>query len=60
MGAIYTEAQKKAYQKYTKSTDEIRFRCKKERKEQIKKYAEMHGMTISEFINKAINQAMKD
>lgn len=58
MGSVYTEAQKKAYQKYVKSTDELRIRCRKGRKEQIKEYAQKQGMTISEFVNKIIDQAI--
>ena len=58
MGSIYTEAQKQASEKYTKSTDLIQVRCEKGKKDRIKQFAEEHGMTYGEFVNKAIDMAM--
>ena len=60
MGNIYTESQKRASDKYIHSTDQIRIRCEKGKTDQIKKYAEEHGMTYGEFVNKAIDLVMEE
>lgn len=60
MGNVYNEAQKKASEKYAQSTDLIRIRCEKGKTDKIKQYAEKHGMTYGEFVNKAINLVMEE
>ena len=60
MGNVYNEAQKKASEKYTQSTDLIRIRCEKGKTDLIKHYAKEHGMTYGEFVNKAIDLVMEE
>ncbi len=55
----YTEAQKRAYKKYIGSTDEIRFRVPKGRKDEIKAYAEARGETIGRFIDTIVTEAIE-
>ncbi len=59
MGAVYTEAQKKASNKYYASTDEIRVRCPKGKKQAVKEKAESLGMTLGEFVNKVLDEAIR-
>lgn len=54
MGAVYTEAQKRAYQKYMKNTDSIRVQVNKGIKEQAKNSAKANGESLSEYVDSAI------
>ena len=61
MGSKYTEAQKKASQKYmANSLDEIKLRVPKGEKEKIKTHAEKHdGGSVNAFIQRAISETME-
>lgn len=59
MGAIYTEAQKRATNKYYADKDVIRICCPKGKRAEIQKYAKSKGKTLTAFINEALDQAMK-
>ena len=61
MGSKYTEAQKKASQKYmANSLDEIKLRVPKGEKELIKAHAEKYdGGSVNAFIQRAIAETME-
>ena len=61
MGSKYTEAQKKASQKYmANNLDEIKLRVPKGEKETIKAHAEKYdGGSVNAFIQRAIAETMK-
>ena len=54
----YTEAQKRAEQRYAANTDLLRIRMKKGRKAEIAAFAKMNGETIGQFVNRAIEETM--
>lgn len=57
-----SKAQQKAVHKYVKNNyDRIELTVKpKGKKEEIKKHASMQGETLNGFINRAIDEAMKN
>ena len=56
----YTEAQKKAIQKYLReSVDEFKIRVPKGQKDIIKKHAADHGESLNQFVIRAINYQMQ-
>ena len=61
LGSKYTEAQKKASQKYmANSLDEIKLRVPKGEKELIKAHAEkFDGGSVNAFIQRAIAETME-
>lgn len=61
MGSKYTEAQKKASQKYmANNLDEIKLRVPKGEKEVIKAHAEKYdGGSVNAFIQRAIAETME-
>ena len=58
MGAVYTNAQKAATQKYINSTDQIRVRTSKGNLDFIKSHAMNMGESLGEFVNRAITEAI--
>ena len=58
MGRAYSEASKRAHQKYYSNTDEIRYRTKKGRKAEITAHAESMGETLGQFVDRAIDETM--
>lgn len=61
MGAIYTEAQKKAAIKYLQEkTDDIRIRTPKGTKDRWKKAAEENGMSLTQFVINAVEDAINN
>lgn len=60
MSGSYTEAQKRASQKYLKeSVEEIKIRLPKGEKEKIKAYAEVNGESINQFVIRLIRAEME-
>lgn len=56
----YTDAQKKAAEKYLKeSVEDIRIRVPKGQKAIIKAHAEQQGESMNHFVTRAINETMK-
>lgn len=56
----YTQASNKAVQKYNKKAyDDLRIRVKKGEAEKIKAHAESKGMSLNGYINKLIEEDMK-
>ena len=56
----YTEAQKRASEKYLKeSVEDIRIRVPKGQKEIIKAHAETLGESMNQFVVRAINETME-
>lgn len=56
----YTEAQKRASQKYLKeSVEDVRIRVPKGRKAIIKAHAEQQGESMNQFVIRAIDETMK-
>ena len=56
----YTEAQKRAAEKYLKeSVEDIRIRVPKGQKAIIKDYAESKGESMNQFVIRAINETME-
>lgn len=56
----YTEAQKRASEKYLKeSVEDIRIRVPKGQKEIIKTHAETLGESMNQFVIRAINEAIE-
>lgn len=61
MGAIYTEAQKKAAIKYIQEkTDDIRIRTPKGTKDRWKKAAEENGISLTQFVINAVENAINN
>lgn len=58
MGSSYSEASKRAHQKYYSNTDEIRYRTKKGRKAEVTAHAESMGETLGQFVDRAIDETM--
>lgn len=58
MGRTYSEASKRAHQKYYSNTDEIRYRTKKGRKAEVTAHAESMGETLGQFVDRAIDETM--
>lgn len=59
MGAYYSKAQNKATQRYNaKAYDRVELKLYKGQKEQVKAYAEAHGMSLNGYINKLIADDM--
>lgn len=55
----YTDAQKRAAQKYLKeSVEDIRIRVPKGKKDIIKNYAEQRGESMNAFVVRAIDETM--
>lgn len=55
-----TKAQQKAVHKYVKSNyDRMELTVPKGRKQEIKDFAAAHGETVNGFINRLIDEAMK-
>lgn len=60
MGSKYTEAQKNASIKYMQEkTDDIRLRLPKGTKELWKAAAEKHGVSMTKFVQDAVEVAIK-
>lgn len=60
MTGKYTDAQKKATQKYLKeSIDEFKIRVPKGQKEVIKAFAEKQGLSVNAWIVSLINEAIE-
>lgn len=55
----YTEARKKANEKYNSKFHEVKIRMTPERHEEVKKHARDNGESTSAFINRAIDEAME-
>ena len=56
----YTDAQKKAAEKYLKeSVEDIRIRVPKGQKSIIKAHAEQQGESMNPFVTRAINETME-
>ena len=56
----YTEAQKKAIQKYLReSVDEFKIRVPKGQKDIMKKHAAAQGESLNQFVIRAINYQMQ-
>lgn len=56
----YTEAQKKAAEKYLKeSVEDVRIRVPKGQKAVIKEHAEQQGESMNAFVIRAIREAME-
>lgn len=61
MGREYTEAQKKASMKYMlDKTDNIQLRLPKGTKERWKAAAEVMGVSMTKFVQDAVEAAIKD
>lgn len=61
MGAKYTEAQKKATEKYlAESTDRLQIRVSKGKKEKYKAFAEKQGVSLNGLICELLERAMAD
>lgn len=60
MGEKYTEAQKRANEKYqTEKTDLLRIRVPKGRKDVYKEYAKQRGQSLTAFVFEAIEDKIK-
>lgn len=56
----YTEARKKANEKYLKeSVEDVRIRVPKGRKAEIKNHAESQGESMNAFVVRAIDEAIE-
>lgn len=55
----YTPAQKKAHEKYMANYCEIKVRVTRERRGEIQEYAKSKNMSVTAFINAAIDAQMK-
>lgn len=55
----YTEAKKRANEKYNAKFREVKVRMLPERHEMVKKHAADHGESTSAFINRAIDEQIK-
>ena len=55
---MISQAQKEAYKRYTRNTDEIRFRVKKDYKTVVSSHAQSRGETVGEFVSRAINETI--
>lgn len=61
MGSTYTEAQKRASIKYmAESTDDIRLRVPKGTKDRWKAAAEARGISLTQFVCEAVENAIKE
>lgn len=56
---VITEAQKKAQKKYMEGFCEVKVRMTKERREEVQEFAKSLGKSTTQFINDAIDEAMK-
>ena len=57
----YSDAMLRAIKKYeAEKIDRISLRVPKGKKEVIQKFAEDHGESVNSFINRAIDEAMKN
>lgn len=54
----FTESQKKAHEKYMKGFCEVKVRMTPERRAMIQEYAREKGVSVTAFINAAIDAAM--
>lgn len=54
-----TEAQKRAQRNYMESVATIQIRTTADRRDAIKRHAELCGESVNSFINRAIDQAME-
>lgn len=55
-----SKAQQKAVNKYMKENyDRVNLTMPKGKKEQVQAYAEQHGESLNGFINRAVDEAMK-
>ncbi len=59
MGRPYSDAQKRAHEKYYKNTDEIRYRVEKGRKAEVATHAQSMGETLGQFVDRAIDETMQ-
>ena len=57
---MVTEAEKKAQKKYDSQFDVIRFRVPKGKREVIQKFAERHGESVNQMINRLIDEEMNE
>ncbi len=56
-----SKAQQKAVAKYTKTNyDELKVRVPKGKRDEIKTHADKHGESLNSFVNRAINETMKN
>ena len=55
----YTKAHSDAHKKYMKDFVEIKVRMTPEKRQIVKDYAESTGESVTAFINRAIDEAMK-
>ena len=55
----YTEARKRANEKYNSKFHEVKVRMTPERHEMVKQHAQDNGESTSAFINRAIDETMK-
>ncbi len=53
-----SEAQKRASSKYKQKFDELRFRVTPEQKDKIKEFASSHGLSVSELVNRSVQEFM--
>jgi predicted HicB family RNase H-like nuclease len=55
----YTEAQKRAIQKYMKNIDTIYYRVPNEKKDRIKAIAAEQGLSVNAFIDRAVDHEIE-
>ena len=55
----FTAAQAKAHKKYMKDIATIQIRTTEDRRETIKKFAELCGESLNVYINRAIDERME-
>ena len=60
MGGKYTEAQKNATKEYMKNKKTIRVIVTEDRHKKIQEYSDSIGESMSAFINRAIDETMKN
>lgn len=58
MGKEYTEAQKKASLTYQKNKAQIKITTEKEQRDEIKKYAESKGLSVTELLLGLVKEDM--
>ena len=58
MGNKYTEAQKKAALTYQRNKAQIKITTEKEQREEIKRYAESKGMSVTELLLGLVKEDM--
>lgn len=56
----FTEAQARAHKKYMEGIATVQIRMTAERREKIKAHAESRGESVNSWINRVIDEAMKN